>query len=138
MHAKYALALILVLQVSLSLCEVPEPTQELVDKYSALKAKFYTRIARLRLLEKVQDLIEQSEAALAAKTLLGSVEPNPRLQAAEKFTKALGAEIEPIVDQARIGLLGVYEHYLRPYIGKALDDGITAAQPVLDAIMPAE
>lgn len=41
-----------------------------------------------------------------------------------------------MVVQARLGLLGAYEEYLRPYIGKALADGIDAAQPVLDAIMP--
>lgn len=54
------------------------------------------------------------------------------------FYRALHAELEPMVDQARIGMLGLYEHYLRPYIGKLLDDGITAAQPVLNAVMPAE
>lgn len=79
--------------------------------------------------------INLSANAACAKIPFILVRINPLFS---QFYRALGAEIEPIVDQARIGLLGVYEHYLRPYIGKALDDGITAAQPVLDAIMPAE
>lgn len=55
-----------------------------------------------------------------------------------EFYRALGAELEPVVEQARVGMLGLYEYYLRPYLGKYLDEGIAAAQPVLNTILPAE
>lgn len=42
------------------------------------------------------------------------------------------------MEKARMLALGMYEHYLRPYLGTALDGGIAAAQPVLDAVMPSK
>lgn len=73
--------------VSLSLCEIPPPSQELVEKYHALKAKFHNRLLNLNLMERVNSLIEQSEATLAAKAYLEEMEPNPKLKAVERFTK---------------------------------------------------
>lgn len=38
-------------------------------------------------MERVNGLIEQSEATLAVKAYLEEMEPNPKLKAVEKFTK---------------------------------------------------
>ncbi|KAF5898191.1 14 kDa apolipoprotein, partial [Clarias magur] len=43
---KLALALILALQVSLCLCEVPDPPQELVEKYEGYKTTAFKRIGK--------------------------------------------------------------------------------------------
>lgn len=73
--------------VSLSLCQIPEPSPELVEKYKTLKATFYKRIENAKFMEKINALIEQSETALAAKAYIEAMEPSPRLEAAGKFTK---------------------------------------------------
>ncbi|NAU78047.1 hypothetical protein EE079_30955, partial [Klebsiella pneumoniae] len=143
MHVKYAVALILVLQVSVGLCEVPEPSKELLDKYIGLKALFYRRI--LKAYSKFQGsaapLIEhfsQSEHGQAAAALAGGSEVQRGYQAALKIAAAAAAELEPVVDKARLSALGAYEQYLRPHIGESLDDGIASVQAVLDNFMPAE
>merc|ERR1711911_538229 len=61
MNAKYALALILALQVSMSLCEVPQPDQELVAKYDQMKTVFYLRLlnAYSKLQEAVSPYVEK-------------------------------------------------------------------------------
>lgn len=47
-------------------------------------------------------------------------------------------ELEPVVDQARLKVLGAYEKFLRPHIGSSLDDGITSIKSVLNNFMPTE
>lgn len=55
-----------------------------------------------------------------------------------EFYRAFGGEVEPMVEKARLGLLGLYERYLRASIGQSLDDAINSMQPFLDSIMPAK
>jgi len=50
----------------------------------------------------------------------------------------LASEMEPVVDKARLSLLGAYGHYLRPYVGETLDKAITSIKPVLDTVLPQE
>ncbi|TRY93407.1 hypothetical protein DNTS_014249 [Danionella cerebrum] len=50
----------------------------------------------------------------------------------------LATEMEPAVDKARMALLGVYGHYLRPYIGERLDRAINNIKPMLDTVLPHE
>ena len=50
----------------------------------------------------------------------------------------MASELEPVVDKARLSLLGAYGYYLRPYIGEHLDKAITSIKPVLDTVMPYE
>ncbi|KAG7266361.1 hypothetical protein CRUP_001142 [Coryphaenoides rupestris] len=135
MNGKLALALILSLQVSLSLCEIPTPSQELVGKYEGLKATFYRRI--LTALNKAQEA-------------LGPIVEPQNQQAASGFTRracrttpssrasGLVTETEPLVEKARLAALGGYEAYLRPYIGTYLDDSIQNAQYFLNRFLPAQ
>uniref|UniRef100_A0A671WM58 Apolipoprotein A-II n=2 Tax=Sparus aurata TaxID=8175 RepID=A0A671WM58_SPAAU len=143
MHAKYALALILALQVSVSLCEIPDPPQELVDKYNEYKGTFYKRL--LNLLSQAQTasgpMVEQASQdgrGQAVREYAETLQAKPEFQAFVKVATALGEEASPLVDKARLKLLGAYQAYLRPYVGEWLADTITEAKVYLDKVMPAE
>merc|ERR1712035_79290 len=143
MNAKYALALILALQVSMSLCEIPAPSQELVEKYDEMKANFYKRIlnaynnlqgAAAPYMQKVGD----HEHGQAAREYVESLQSSPRFQASVKIVTGMGQEVAPLLDEARTSFLGLYDTYLRPQIGTQLSDAIDNIKVYLDKYLPAE
>ncbi|XP_061633524.1 apolipoprotein A-II [Phyllopteryx taeniolatus] len=143
MNAKYAIALILALQVSMSLCDIPEPEQELVDKYNNLKSTFYKRL--LNAYGKVHEVaapviekIGEGERGAAAKDLWEDLQSKPEVQAMVKVASALAREVGPLVDQGRAATLGMYAQYLRPHIGGYLDWCISNIKAHLDKFLPAE
>ncbi|XP_071764612.1 apolipoprotein A-II [Centroberyx gerrardi] len=143
MNGKYALALILALQVSMSLCEVPMPETELVEKYEAMKSVFYKRL--LNAYSKIQaaaapimDKINESEQGQAGKTYIEDLQAKPEFQSAVKIATGVVQEAAPLVEKARMTGLGLYGHYLRPHIGTYLDDGINHIKVYLDQFMPSE
>merc|ERR1712002_172864 len=143
MNGKYALALILALQVSMSLCDVPAPEQELVDKYEAMKTVFYKRLLNAygRIQAAAAPLVEkigESPQGHATKDYIEDLQTKPEFQAAVKIATGVAHEAGPLVEKARQAGLGLYGHYLRPYIGQYLDDGINHIKVYLDQFMPAE
>lgn len=75
--------------VSMSLCEIPPPSQELVDKYEMMKSTFYKRLLNLygRLQEKAAPMMQtvgETEHGQAAKTIIENAQRKPELQAAIK------------------------------------------------------
>ncbi|XP_019948094.1 apolipoprotein A-II [Paralichthys olivaceus] len=143
MNAKYTLALILALQVSMSLCEVPTPSQELVDKYTAMKTMFYKRLMNSyqKLQEAAAPLVEkfgESEHGKEAKTYVEGVQTKPEFQAMAKIASGFAEEVGPLVDKARSSVLGAYEEHLRPAYGNYFNDIIEQIKVYLDMVMPAE
>ncbi|CAG6014839.1 apolipoprotein A-II [Menidia menidia] len=136
MNPKLILALVLVLQVSTSLCDVPPPSQELVDKYEAMKSVFYKRL--LNAYSKLQATVGATENGQGAREFLEAMQGKPELQALVKVASGVGSEAAPLVEKARMTLLGVYEQYLRPHVGDSLGSAIDQIKVVLDQVMPAE
>jgi len=143
MNGKYALALILALQVSMSLCEIPAPDQELVDKYEAMKATFFKRL--LNAYNKVHaaagpvvEKVGENPHGQAAKDYLEGLQTNPHVEGAVKIIKGVASEAEPLVDRARTSALGAYGAYVRPHVGTYLNDGIEFLKTILDRVLPAE
>lgn len=73
----------------MSLCEVPTPSQDLVDKYNDMKATFYKRlmtafgklqVASAPIVEKVGE----NEQGQALKTYVEDLQSKPEFQAAAK------------------------------------------------------
>merc|ERR1719431_4564 len=129
--------------VSMSLCEVPAPDQELVDKYEAMKATFYKRL--LNAYHKVQaatgplvERVGENPHGQAAKDYLEHMQTDPHVQGAVKIITGVAQEAAPLVDKARSGALGAYGHYVRPHVGTYLNDGIEFLKTILDKVLPAE
>ncbi|KAI7807074.1 apolipoprotein A-II [Triplophysa rosa] len=139
---KLTLVLILALQVSVCVWAepIPEPDKELVEKYEGLKAVFFKRLvnAYSKFTAAVEPLMESSPAGQTAKETLEEIRKRPRVESIIKILTGLASELEPVVDKARMSLLGAYGYYLRPYIGETLDKAISNIKPVLDTVMPAE
>ncbi|XP_072316454.1 apolipoprotein A-II [Eucyclogobius newberryi] len=138
MNAKFVFAVFLALQVSLSLCEIPAPDADLVDKYNDMKTTFFSRLANAY--KKLTDAANNNENAMAAKETLTNLQSQGPLNM-EAFNKAMqgvAEEMSPAVDQARSAVLGVYSAYLRPYVGEYLQDSINRIKVVLDQVLPAE
>nr|XP_015805618.2 apolipoprotein A-II [Nothobranchius furzeri] len=136
MNAKLILALALVLQASVSFCEIPAPSQELVQKYESLRDTFYSRLRNAY--SKLQTTVGENEQGQNAQNFIESLKDKPELQAIVKVASGLGAEARPLVDRARTSLLGLYEAYLRPHVGTGLSDTIDRIKVYLDEVMPAQ
>uniref|UniRef100_I3KGU9 Apolipoprotein A-II n=1 Tax=Oreochromis niloticus TaxID=8128 RepID=I3KGU9_ORENI len=83
MNAKYIFALILVLQVSMSLCTVVEPSPEMVDLYNTHKATFMKRLMNF-----------YNKVHAAATPVLEGIRDNEHAQDAREFAENLQSKPE--------------------------------------------
>ncbi|MCJ0138855.1 hypothetical protein J0W91_19465 [Clostridioides difficile] len=111
-----------------------------MEKYEGLKAVFFKRLVHAweKAKETMQPALESSATGGQAKEFFEEMQKRPRVESAIKIIGGLASELEPVVDKARMALLGAYGHYLRPYIGEHLDKAITNIKPVLDTVLPQE
>lgn len=82
--AKFLLkvTVICAIAVSMSLCEIPAPSQELQAKYDSMKSTFIKRLENAY--KKLQDAVSASEQGQVAKELVDSVHSRPEVQAVAK------------------------------------------------------
>ncbi|XP_070768588.1 apolipoprotein A-II [Enoplosus armatus] len=142
MNAKYALALILALQVSMSMCETL-PSAELVEKYDQMKAVFYQRLLNAygKLQAAVGPYVEQaseSQRGQLTKDYIEDLQTKPEFQAFVKIATGVAQEGGPLVDTLRTSALGLYEERFRPHIGEVLDKVITHIKAFLDVYLPTQ
>ncbi|KAK3572254.1 hypothetical protein QTP86_029414 [Hemibagrus guttatus] len=126
--------------VSVCLCEVPTPDEELVKKYDGLKSVFLKRVANAyeNTHSFLQKLAEGTITGEKAKEVIEQANANERVKALSKLLAYAFEEIQPGIEKARLGALGIYGEYFRPYIGIYLDTAINNIKPVLDTWLPAE
>ncbi|XP_040020897.1 apolipoprotein A-II [Gasterosteus aculeatus] len=137
MNAKYAVALILALQVSVCLCQLPEPSPELVQKYDSMKSVFYQRL--LTAFNKLHaSAVASADSGPNARDFVEELRAKPEFQALVKVASGLGQEAAPLVDKARTAALGTYEHYVRPHVGQQLSDSIDRIKVYLDMFLPTQ
>uniref|UniRef100_A0A8C6TI30 Apolipoprotein A-II n=1 Tax=Neogobius melanostomus TaxID=47308 RepID=A0A8C6TI30_9GOBI len=119
--------------VSVALCDLPAPDEDLVVKYDEMKATFKRRLENLW--GKMQAAAADNPNAQAAKDAIAN---NEKVGTAREVFSAIGDEVAPVVDKARTGLLSVYSYYLRPHVGETLQQSIDKIKSVLDQVMPAD
>ncbi|KAL4593428.1 14 kDa apolipoprotein-like, partial [Arapaima gigas] len=87
MSVKLAVVLLIALQASLCLCQLPEPEQELQDKYKNLKASAEKRISVAigKFKELIHPLVEDSVVTQSAKERVEELQENPHFQSFVKI-----------------------------------------------------
>ncbi|KAM9309195.1 apolipoprotein A-II [Pholidichthys leucotaenia] len=140
MNAKYVFALILALQVSMGLCQLPTPSSELMQKYLDMKRTFLERLANAyrKFSLHAGDAVQQSpdENVQAAREAVQNLQARPEFQAAVKVAANAGNEITSLLEKARNAVLGLYEANLRSQIGEKLDKAIALIKVHLDEVLP--
>ncbi|XP_036393855.1 apolipoprotein A-II [Megalops cyprinoides] len=140
MSWKLVVVTVLALQVSLCLCEVPEPEKELVEKYEELRGAFYKRLLSIygKAKEVVGPMAEGLPQTQTVKEYIEELQAKPEVQSAVKIVTGVAQEVTPLVDKARTTVLGLYGHYVRPWAGSYLDQAISTFRAALHAVAPLE
>nr|BAB40966.1 14kDa apolipoprotein [Anguilla japonica]BAH58379.1 apolipoprotein A-II [Anguilla japonica] len=140
MSGKLVVAVILALQVTASLCELPQPSKELVDKYTDLKESVYKLLAYagIKAKEALEPLAQHIPQSQAAKDYVEELQGKPHVQSVVKVATGVAGELVPLVDKVRMAGLGLYETYARPWLGTYLDQGVTAIKEYVNTVVPAE
>merc|ERR1711915_357395 len=143
MNAKYALALILALQVSMSLCELPPPSDELLLKYEEYERTFLHRL--LTAYKKLETAVApavthlgETDAAKAAMEYTEGLGASPKIKTLAKVYSQMSHESLKMAQNARMNALSLYETYLREHVGEYLSDAIDKAKVYLNMFLPVE
>ncbi|KAM7421213.1 hypothetical protein PAMA_015390 [Pampus argenteus] len=127
----------------MSLCSVPPPDAELVQKYEQMRTTFYSRL--LAAYSKFQEAaapylekIGEHEHGQTTKHFVEEVMAKPEFQAFAKVAAGAGQEVGRVADTARTAALGAYAQYARPHIGTYLSDAIDSIKVYLDKYLPAQ
>lgn len=69
----------------MSVCDIPAPSQELVEKYESMKSVFYKRL--LNAYTKLQAAVGDTERGQTAREIVESLQSKPELQAFVKVAR---------------------------------------------------
>ncbi|XP_068616575.1 apolipoprotein A-II [Brachionichthys hirsutus] len=138
MNTKYAVALLLVMQVSVSLCDVPKPSPELLAKYEDLKTRITNRINSgfMTIKTNAEPVLGVVMTPEDVENVKESVASLPKAQQVSRTYDAVETEIKNLAAKFRNILLGIYQEYLRPKVGEDLSTAIDRLRTLVEIVDP--
>ncbi|KAJ8289804.1 hypothetical protein GJAV_G00005520 [Gymnothorax javanicus] len=148
MSGKLVIVTILALQVSVTFCELPQPDQELVEKYTQFKVYFgqwlYSfAIKTSDIMEYVYETYEKILNTKPVKDFFEELKQNPHVQRFKEVTRSMlqrdvSDAIFSLLEKAQTDVLGLYGEHVRPWAGPYLEQAITAFKDCLYSVAPVE
>ncbi|KAI1886304.1 hypothetical protein AGOR_G00212620 [Albula goreensis] len=137
MKGKLVIAVILALQVSASPSELPQPDEELLEKFKEVKVNLLLGILKAgEWMGSVFGSVLEFPMGLLFRYYDEFLANRPEVKSAIKITMGVAGDVTRLVDKAEMTALGLYSEYVRPWAGTYLDQGITYIKSILNTGLP--